>query len=353
MSDSLRALGWGAHFEEAFAAHAGDGLVPARVAVQHRGAYVVWSEHGELSAELTGRLRYDAVSAAELPAAGDWVAVRPLDDGQALIHAVLPRQTAVSRKTAFRATEEQVLAANVDVVFILTGLDRDFSVRRVERYLATVWESGAQPVVVLSKADLCDDLASAHLEVELVAPGVSIHVVSALTGDGVDDLRVYLEGHRTVTLVGSSGVGKSTLINALGAAELQKTGELRRAGRGRHTTTTRELIVLPGGGLVLDTPGIRELQLWEVGEGMGTAFGDVEGLFAECRFADCSHEREPGCAVRRALAAGTLDRERWASYRKLQRELQGLEIRHDKRLRSEARKTWRKRERARRHPKRW
>lgn len=354
MTPELRALGWSAHFEEAFHSHAEDGVVPARVTVQHRGAYVLWSEHGELHAELSGRLRHEAASAAALPATGDWVVVRPHENGDgAVIQAVLPRRTSVSRKSASRASEEQVLAANVDVVFVVAGLDGDLNMRRLERYLATVWESGAEPVVILSKADLCDDVAAAVLDVETVAIGVPVHVVSGVTGGGVAELRQYFEGDRTVTLVGSSGVGKSTLINRLLGDDLLAVAEVRSDGRGRHTTTARQLIPLPTGGLVLDTPGIRELQLWDVGEGFATTFGDIEDVIRKCRFADCTHEREPDCAVKGALADGSLEAERWASYQKLQRELRALEIRQDKRLQAEARKERRRFGRARRHPKRW
>jgi ribosome biogenesis GTPase len=350
----LSAFGWSAHFEAAFAAYAGDGLVPGRIAVQHRGAYVVCTETGDLHAELKGRLRHDADGAGDLPVTGDWVAVRPYADGSGgTIHALLPRRTAVSRKTAWAAAEEQVLAANVDVVFLVAGLDGDLKLRRLERYLATAWDSGAQPVIVLSKADLCADVAGAAGEVEAIAFGVPVHVVSCVTGEGLDELRPYLDGNRTVALLGSSGVGKSTIINCLRGEDLQAVGDLRRDGRGRHTTTARELVALPAGGLVLDTPGMRELQLWDVGEGLGTTFGDVEALFSECRFRDCSHRREPGCAIRRALADGSLDGDRWRSYGKLQRELRALELKQDKWLSAEERKKRRRQARARRHPKRW
>jgi ribosome biogenesis GTPase / thiamine phosphate phosphatase len=354
LSVELTALGWSAELEEAFAPYAGDGLVPARVAVQHRGSYVVCAETGELSAEPSGKLRHETPEGG-LPVAGDWVVIRPHEDGSgAIVHAVLPRRTAISRKAAWLATEEHVLAANVDVVFLVAGLDGDLNLRRLERYLATVWNSGAEPVIVLTKPDLADDLESALLSVSSIAIGVPVHVANGLTGEGVDELRPYLSENRTVALLGSSGVGKSTLINRLRGEDVQAVGDVRKGDRrGRHTTTTRELVRLPGGGLLLDTPGMRELQLWSVDDGFDATFSDIEALIEQCRFNDCSHRREPGCAVRRALANGSLDRGRYAGYEKLQRELHALAVRQDKRLQAEARKQRRRQGRARRHPKRW
>jgi ribosome biogenesis GTPase len=235
-------------------------------------------------------------------------------------------------------TVEQVVAANVDVVFLTAGLDGDFNARRLERYLTLGWESGASPVVVLTKSDLCDDLDGTVLEAESVAVGVPVHAVSNLTGDGIDALAVYLTEGKTVAALGSSGVGKSSLVNQLAGEELMATGDLRADGRGRHTTTHRQLVLLPGGALYLDTPGMRELRLWESEEGLASTFDDVTEAAARCRFADCSHEREPDCGVRAALADGSLDRERYDSWRKLQNELRWLAVKQDARLRSEARK---------------
>lgn len=352
-TEELEKLGWSAHFEEAFAPYLEEGFLPARVAAQHRGGYVVYAETGELSAEPSGRLHHETAPGG-LPVAGDWVAVRPHDDGSgAIIHAVLPRRTSISRKAAWLAAKEQVLGANVDVVFLVAGLDGDLNLRRLERYLATVWNSGATPVVVLSKADLCDNVEAALASVAGVAIGVAVHVASGLTGEGVDELRGYLTDTRTVALLGSSGVGKSTLINRLRGEDVQAVGDVRSDGRGRHTTTTRELVVLPEGGLLLDSPGMRELQLWDANEGLGATFGDVEALAAECRFSDCSHDGEPGCAIQRALVDGSLERERYASYSKLQRELRALAIKQDKRLQADERKARRRFGRAQRHPKRW
>ena len=334
----LARLGWTPAFEDQFAPHASDGLEPARVAVEHRDAYEVYTARGERPAELSGRLRHTVESRGDLPAVGDWVAVTETEP--ALLQAVLPRRTKFSRMAAndHGQTVEQVVAANVDVVFLVAGLDGDLSIRRLERYLTLGWESGAEPVVVLTKADLCDDVAGALLEVESVAVGVPVHAVSNLTGEGVDELARYFAGDRTVAPLGSSGVGKSSLVNRLSGEELMATGELRADGGGRHTTTNRQLLLLPEGGLFLDTPGMRELRLWESEEGLAAAFDDVTAVAAQCRFADCAHETEPGCAVRAALAEGRLESERLASWRKLQGELAHLARKQDARLRAEARK---------------
>jgi len=344
----LAALGWDPALEDDFAPYAPDGLEPARVAVEHRGAYLLYTARGEQPAELAGRLRHAAESRGELPAVGDWVAASASDP--ALVHAVLPRRTKFSRLAAtdHGQTIEQVVAANVDVVFLVAGLDGDLNPRRLERYLALGWESGASPVVVLTKADLCPDPETAAFEVESVAVGLPVQVVSNLTGDGIEELRTYFAPGRTVAALGSSGVGKSSLVNRLAGEELMATGDLRADGRGRHTTTTRQLLLLPGGGLFLDTPGMRELRLWESEDGLAQTFDDVAAAAAQCRFADCSHEREPGCGVQAALADGTLAEARYASWRKLQAELRHLAVKQDARLRSEARKEIRRRERGRR-----
>jgi ribosome biogenesis GTPase len=343
LSFDMNALGWSPSRQAEFEAYAADGLAPARVAAQHRGAYVVYAEHGERPAEVNARLRHAAVAPADFPAVGDWVAV---EDGPvaaaATIHAVLERLSAFSREAAGGEGVEQVVAANVDVVFLVSAFGDDLNVRRIERYLASGWESGAEPVVVLNKSDLAEDFAADVAEVEAVAFGVPVHVVSCLDGAGLEELRPYLAGNRTAALLGSSGVGKSSLLNRLLGWERQEVQGLRNDGKGRHTTTHRELVPLPGGGLVLDTPGMRELGLWAADAGVDESFADVGELAAECRFADCAHESEPGCAVRAAIEEGRLDEERFASYLKLQRELRWLELKTDGRAQSEARKARRR-----------
>jgi ribosome biogenesis GTPase / thiamine phosphate phosphatase len=338
----LTALGWDDALAEEFEPHRRAGLIPGRVSIQHRGAYDVLTAEGELRCDVAGRLYDEAASPADLPAVGDWVAVaaRP-EEAAGTVQAVLARRTKFSRKTAWQASEEQVLAANVDVALIVTSLNEDMNLRRLERYLTLAWESGATPVLVLTKADLADDVPAVVAEVESVAFGAAVHAISSVTGEGLDELRAHLRPGVTAALLGSSGVGKSTLVNTLVGEELLETREIREDGKGRHTTTRRELIQLPGGALVIDTPGMREVQLWIADDGLEEAFSDVTELFEHCRFSDCAHESEPGCAVKEAIANGTLAPERWESYLKLQRELAHLDRRLDKRAQAEERKRWR------------
>ena len=331
---ALEDLGWDATAASALDELQDDNLFPARVAAQHRGEYVLFGEGGELRAKAAGRLLYDREVGGELPAVGDWVGVRR----PATIAAILPRRTAFIRKTAGQTSVEQVLASNVDTAFLLAGLDDDFSLRRLERYLTTAWESGADPVIVLTKADLATDVDAAVMQVESVAIAVPVLPISNLTGDGVEALDAYLAAGRTIVLLGSSGVGKSTLLNRLAGEQLMKTRALASDGTGRHTTTHRELVLLPDGGMVIDTPGLRELQFWE-GD-ITAAFEDIEALAANCRFRDCAHTREPGCAVLGAVDDGTLELDRLRSWRKLQRELESIAARTDRRLRIARKKRW-------------
>jgi ribosome biogenesis GTPase len=341
---TLAELGWTPSFAAAFEPYTTEGLIPARVAVRHHGPCELLTELGPLGGVPAGRLGED-----DLPAVGDWVAARLLPgERKALIEAVLPRRTAFTRKEAWRRAGQQVLAANVDTVFLTTAFGPDLNPRRLERYLATAWESGADPAIVVNKADLTADREAGLAAVEAIAFGVPVHAVSAVTGDGLQALERYLLLGRTVALLGSSGVGKSTLVNRLCGRPVLTTAAIRADGRGRHTTTHRELVPLPAGGLLLDTPGMRELQLWGDEDGLDRTFTDVATLAAECRFSDCAHDREPGCAVRAALADGSLARERFESYRKLQRELRWLEVRRNARLGADQRKRLRALERSRR-----
>jgi ribosome biogenesis GTPase len=304
-------------------------------------------------AEISGKMRYEAQDASAFPTVGDWVALKTrAGEDRATILNLLPRQSKFSRKAVLSGgvpgsggkTEEQVLAANIDTVFLVSGLDNDFNLRRIERYLTIAWDSGAAPVIVLNKADLCEEIEERMAEVEEVAFGVPLHPISALDKTGLVSLEEYLIPGKTSVFLGSSGVGKSTIINSLIGDELLKTGPLRESDqRGKHITTHRELIFLPSGGAVIDTPGLREIQIWLDNEGMENTFRDVMEFAEQCRFRDCSHSNEPGCAVLGAIETGDLDEDRFQNYLKLQREMRSLELRQDAKARRQAGKDFAKR----------
>ncbi|MPZ16319.1 MAG: ribosome small subunit-dependent GTPase A [Luteitalea sp.] len=317
----LVTLGWDDRFAREFQHYAAAGLVPGRVVAEHQHIYRVSTDEAEMLVRVAGRARHRWRARDAFPAVGDWVALRlAAHDRTPLIEGVLPRRSHFSRKAAGRVIEQQVLAANVDTVFLVSGLDHDFNTRRIERYLVTAWAGGAAPVVVLNKADRCDDIDARLRDVEAIAPGVPIVVTSAGRGDGLEKLRSHVRPRRTVAFLGSSGVGKSTLINRLLGEARQATREVRASDqRGRHTTTHRELIAVPGGGLLIDTPGMRELQLWEGDGALEAAFPDIEALATDCHFTDCRHDREPRCAVKQAVADGRLPAVRLAQYQKLRR----------------------------------
>jgi ribosome biogenesis GTPase len=340
----LTTFGWSEFFEASFKSYAGKGYTCGRVASEHKNFFRVYTRYGEVLAEISGKLRHEAMHRSDLPAVGDWVVIssRPERD-RVIIHAVLPRRTSFARKIAGSRTEEQIVGANIDTVFLVTSLNQDFSLRRIERYLITAWESGANPIIILSKADLCDRLSDSINEVQAIARGVPIHAISVVTRCGLQDIAQYFTRGQTVALMGSSGVGKSTLINHLTGDDHLKVQTVREHDeRGRHTTTHRELVLLPDGGLVLDTPGMRELQLWDSDESLQLVFDDIEALAGRCFFSDCHHQDEPRCAVREALVAGTIDSERYQSYEKLQKELKYMARRRDKLTEIVEKKKWKK-----------
>ena len=338
MPRDLTALGWTPQLAAAFDEHRGPDVVPGRVGLEHTHIYRVLTADGDVLARVSGRLRHRAAARTDFPAVGDWVAVEAAPHGgDARIRAVLPRLSRFSRRAAGDRTEEQVVAANIDTVFLVGGLDGDFNLRRLERYLVVASESGAAPVIVLNKADLAEDAAARADEVRSLAPAVPVYAVSCHTPESLAPLHDHLGFGRTGALLGSSGVGKSTIVNRLIGQELLRTRDVREDdSRGRHTSTARQLVELPDRrGLLIDTPGMRELQLWEQG-GLSDTFTDIEALASGCRFRDCRHLGEPGCAVVAAVDAGALPDVRLASFRKLAAEQEHTERQQDERQIQEA-----------------
>jgi len=349
---NIEQLGWNSDFSKHFTKYENDGFFPARITCQYKNGYDVLTESGEYKAELSGRFLHSATYRSDFPAVGDWTAVSVYPgEKRVIIHRLLPRQSVFSRKAASSGgmpesggrTDEQILAANIDTVFLVVGLDGDYNMRRIERYLTATWDCGASPVMVLNKTDICDNLAERIDEISTIAIDVPICPVSAAENTGIDELREHVQGGMTVVFLGSSGVGKSTIINCLLGEDRLRTGEVRvYDSRGRHTTTHRELILLPDGGVVIDTPGMRELQLWGNEDGLKTTFDDIEMLAEQCRFRDCSHQGEPGCAIQEAIENGTLDKKRYKNYRKMQQELLHQKRRQDNNAARIERDKWKK-----------
>jgi ribosome biogenesis GTPase len=331
-------LGWDSYFDEKFKRLAPDKGVPARVIADYGAEYLVHDGVKTSRAAVGRHVRNDG---SIMPAVGDWVAVvkRAPSDPVDAIHGVVERRTAFSRKTAGVETREQILAANVDVAFVVAAAT-DVNARRIERYLTIAWQSGAVPVVLLTKADIAESLDEMRRELEAVSMGTPVVVTSAVTGDGVDEILRELQPARTGVLLGPSGAGKSTLINRIVGTDLMRTRQIHASGEGRHMTSHRQLVLLPQGGMIIDTPGLREAQLWEGEEALGDVFEDIEELALRCRFTDCAHATEPGCAIKAALADGSLDAGRFQSYRKLQRELRAVAAKTDARVRAEERRKW-------------
>ena len=343
MGSSLEDWGWDARWAEAFAEDGARGLLAARVVAQQRGLLTIATADAIRHARVTGSMRHEAKGAADLPCVGDWIAAEANPGEEAMtVRRILPRRTKLSRKAAGETLEEQVIASNLDAVVVMTAMNADFNARRLERFLAVVRESGAEPVIALNKADSCAEPGPYLGEARLVAGDAAVVAMSAKTGDGLAVLSQWIQPGRTVGFVGTSGVGKSTLINRLLGREALKTFETRAGDeRGRHTTTHRELFVLPGGGVLLDTPGMREMAFWEAGRGMAESFDEIDALAAGCRFKDCAHGSEPGCAVKAAIESGALPAARLESMNKLKKEMAFQKRRVDPATQAAEKKKWR------------
>jgi ribosome biogenesis GTPase len=330
----LEKIGWSEFFEKNFQQYIELGFSPARITSLHANLYTVRSEFGDLEGKISGKFRFNARSQSDYPAVGDWVAVKGNPDTRTMtIHGLLPRKTAFTRKQV-SDTEVQIISANIDVIFIVNGLDLDFNIQRLERYIVAASDSGARTVIILNKSDMCKNVDFHLKQIKNLDATIPVHVTSAVEGNGLDAIAEYLTPGITICLVGSSGVGKSTIINALLGQEKQATGEVRSFdSKGRHVTTHRELIFLPNGAMVIDNPGMREMGLWGDEDSLGNLFTDIEELATRCKFRNCAHDTEPGCAIKAAIESGTLELTRLNDYRKLQRELRVLAVRKDQRSR--------------------
>jgi len=339
----IKKLGWNEYFEANFnSLRCEKDMMAARIIAEHRETYKILCEAGELSAEITGKMRFAAKCRVDFPAVGDFVAVsaRP-DEKSASIHAVIPRKTAICRKATGDYSYEQIVAANVDIVFIVTSLNGEYKPRRLERYLTLVYESGAKPVIILTKADLCEDYEAMAEQTRAACIGVDTIVASSITGLGFENIEAALKPGITAVFAGSSGVGKSSVLNRLMGRDIQKINEIREDdARGRHTTTHRELFLLESGALLIDTPGMRELQMSDDLNGLEEAFNDIESLAQNCRYRDCRHDAEPGCAVASAIERGELDYKRFQNYKNLRREIEHYAAQSDARLRRAEEKKW-------------
>lgn len=343
--NNLKTLGWNSFFENQFEEHKKSGFVPGRIAVENKNNFLVLTERGEVIAEVSGKLMFTAESNSELPKVGDWTALSIFDDGSnGVIHKVLERKTKVSRKAPGKTSNEQVIITNVDYIFIVQSLDNNYNINRLERYLVTIYQSGAVPVVILSKADLCDDVDFKVEEIRKNHPDIKIIVISSFENIGINELKNFIEPGKTYAFLGSSGVGKSTIINNLAGEEIQKTTEVRTSdNKGKHTTTKRELIILPDKGILIDTPGMRGLKLWAAEDGMTNTFTEFEEFAGQCRFTDCTHTHETGCAVIEAVTNNLIPQNKYDNYLKLRKELRYLESRIDYKIYLEEKKKWKER----------
>ena len=341
---NLEQFGWDKFFEEQFQRYSTEDYSVGRVSIENKNNYHLYTDSGELIAEVSGKFHFNAETASGYPAVGDWVVIRTIsDERKAIIEYVLERKNKFSRNAAGIKTEEQIITSNIDTLFIITSLNQDINLRRMERYLALAYECEVMPVLIFSKADLCDEIAEKISEVNSVSLNTKIHIISAVRNEGMSELKIYFHGNKTVGVVGSSGVGKSTLINSLCGNEVMEVSDISLyKDKGRHTTTHRELILLPFGGMIIDTPGMRELQMWEGSDGVSETFSDIEKYLGQCRFSDCKHETEPGCAIKKAIEDGEFDEKRFKNYLKLQREIRHFENRNDRKAMLAEKKKWKK-----------